>query len=290
MKKFIVWGCRLHQHTNSYVYAGYFKAAKAMGLDAHWLYPDSDVSGMDFADSLFLTEGQHNGNIPIRDDCTYVLHNCVGQPWDSLKRRLVLQTYTDDAPRKWGAKAMDGFPGSYTIGDGIWQPWATDLLPHEIDLASADLPRSNEIHWVGTMGGGRFGNENEINPFKDAAIANGCSWHYHGPGSTSFDQNRELIQRSFLAPTITGQWQTEVGYIPCRIFKNSSYGHLMATNSKACHDLLDGHGVYSLDTRELFHKARAAMGDKDMIRNAMKLIKEKHTFVNRINAILSLMK
>ncbi len=139
------------------------------------------------------------------------------------------------------------------------------------------------------MGGGTFGNENEINPFKHTAIAEGCSWYYHGPGSTSFDQNKELIQRSFLAPTITGKWQTEVGYIPCRIFKNSSYGHLMLTNSKACFDLLDGLGVYSLSTHDLFYKGREQAGNKDLIRSAMKLIKEKHTFINRMNAVLSVL-
>ena len=289
MKKFIVWGCRLHEHTNSYVYAGYYKAAKAMGLDAYWLNPDSDVSGMDFSDSLFITEGQHDGNIPIRDDCMYILHNCMSPKWDAAKHRAMLQTYTYDADRKWGAQPLEGFPGSYVSKDGrgIWQPWATDLLPNEIDMSWADIGRTKEVHWIGTYGGGRFGNQNEIDLFKNAAIAGGCSWHFHPPGSTSFEQNRELIQRSFVAPTITGSWQTEVGYIPCRLFKNSSYGNLMATNSKACYDLLDGNGVYSYDTMELFNKASQASGDKGLIRKAMELIKGKHTFVNRINAILS---
>lgn len=291
MKKFIVWGCGLHEHTNSYVYAAFYKAAKSMGFESYWLNANSDVSGMDFTDSLFITEGQHDGNIPIRDDCSYVLHNCSNEKWAPIKKKVMLQTYTYDADHKWGALPLDGFPGSYTLpdGSGLWQPWATDLLPHEIDMAWADVPRTREIHWVGTYGGGRFGNENEINAFRDCSISEGCSWHHHGPGSTTFEQNKDLIQRSFLAPTITGQWQTEVGYIPCRIFKNSSYGHLMATNNKACYDLLNGHGVYSPDPRELFYKARQAAGDKAMIRTSMNLIRDKHTYVNRINAILSVM-
>lgn len=287
MSKFIVWGCELHQHTNSYVYAGFYKAAKAMGMDAYWLNANSNTSGINFANSIFITEGQHDGNIPIRDDCRYVLHNCTNPKWDVVKNKVMLQTYTYDADHKWMAQPLDGFPGSYVLGNGIWQPWATDLLPGEIDISWSNIQRTMEIHWVGTYGGGRFGNENEINAFRAAALAAGCSWHYHPPGSTSFEGNRELIQRSFLAPTITGQWQTEVGYIPCRIFKNSSYGHLMATNNKACFDLLNGHGIYAHNTQELFNKARQMAGNKNIIMAAMKLIQDKHTFINRINAILS---
>lgn len=287
--KFIVWGCDLHQHTNSYIYAAFYKAAKSMGMDAYWFNANSDVSGIDFANSIFITEGQHDGNIPIRADCKYVLHNTNNPKWQGVTKKIMLQTYTYDADRKWGAKPLDGFPGTYVLGDGIWQAWATDLLPHEIDLSWADIPRTNEIHWVGTYGGGQFGNEAEINSFKDEAKAAGYSWNFHPPGSTSFDDNRLLIQKSFLAPTITGTWQTQVGYIPCRIFKNSSYGHLMATNNKASFDLLEGLGVYSNDTRELFHKARQMSGNKNLIRSSMQLIKEKHTFINRINAILSIL-
>lgn len=291
MKKFVVWGCRLHEHTNSYVYAGYYKAAKAMGMDAYWLQPDSNVSGIDFSDTLFITEGQHDGNIPIRDDCVYVLHNCMHPKWSAAKKKFVLQTYTYDADRKWKATPMDGFPGSYVSqgGNAIYQPWATDLLPGEIDMNWANIQRTMEVHWVGTLAGGRFGNENEVFAFRDAATKAGCSWHAHLPGSTSFEKNRELIQRSLVAPTITGTWQTENGYIPCRIFKNSSYGHLMATNNRACFELMEGLGVYSNDTRELFNMACGAIGDKNTIRRSMELIRDKHTFVNRINAILSIL-
>lgn len=290
MKKFVVWGCELHRHTNSYIYAGIYKAAIAMGLDAYWLNENSDISGMNFFDTIFVTEGQHDKGIPVRDDCFYVLHNCTDSKWNDITNKIFLQTYTYDADHKWGAKPLENYPGTYVIGNGIWQPWATDLLPNEIDLDWVDIPRSMEIHWVGTIGGGRFGNENEINPFKNTANTAGCSWHYHPPGSTSFEQNKQLIQRSFLAPTITGQWQTEMGYIPCRIFKNSSYGHLMATNNKASFDLLEGLGVYSFDTSDLFDKARSMRQNKSLVLDSMKLIRDKHTFINRVNAILSIIR
>lgn len=288
-KKAIVWGCDLHQHTNSYIYAGFHKAFKHMGFDAYWLNERSNVSGFDFSNSLFITEGQHDGNIPMRDDCKYVLHNCSSTKYESIKpeNKLALQTYTYDADRRWGAKKIKD--GSYFLDGGrcLFQPWATDLLPHEIDLAWASLPRSREFHWCGTMGGGRFGNEGEIMPFVEAAKRHGISFHYHGPGSTSFDDNKRLIQKSYLAPAIHGAWQAENGYISCRIFKNISYGHMGISNNLAAHTMLEEKTVYSADTSQLFHAGQARMNDVAAIKDLMALVRDKHTYINRIQAILS---
>jgi len=288
-KKTVVWGCPLHQHTNSYVYAAYYKAFKHMGFDAYWLNSTSDVSGMDFSDTLFFTEGQHDGNIPIRNDCKYILHNCSNPKYKDLnpENKLGLQVYTNDVLIYDTQKVDDGV---YVAkgGRGLFQPWATDLLPNEINMAWADIPRKREIHWVGTMGDGLFGNRNEIEAFVKEARKEGISFSCHGPGSTSFEDNLALIQKSFLAPAIHGTWQAKQGYIACRIFKNVSYGHLAATNCKAAADLFQGNVIYAADTAQLFHESKKKTGDKRMILEAMKLVRDKHTYVNRIKQILSM--
>lgn len=289
--KFVVWGVPLHQHTNSYVYAGFHKAAKAMGFDAYWLNERSDISGMDFSNTLFLTEGQHDGNIPLRDDCKYVLHNCCSPKYSAIKpeNKMTLQVYTDDAPLKWKAQPIGD--GSYVLNKDrcLFQPWATDLLANEIDLSWSDLPRTNEIHWCGTIGAGQFGNENEINSFKTEATKSGLSFHYHPPGSTSFDENKRLIQRSYMAPAIHGTWQAQNGYIACRVFKNISYGHLGSTNSKPAVSIFGDNIVYASSTGQLFHDTKQRLQDKKAILEGMRLVREKHTYVNRIQTILSVM-
>lgn len=287
-KKAVVWGVPLHQHTNSYVYAGYHKAFKDMGYDAYWLNSNSDISGMDFADTLFITEGQHDGNIPKRNDCKYVLHNCDFSKYDSIKaeNKLCMQVYTTDVHQWETENLKDG--AFYMKGSRLlFQPWATDLLPDEINFDDADAPRNNQIHWCGTMGGGRFGNENEINAFKYHAMRGGISWHYHPPGTTSFEENRELVKTSYLAPAIHGTWQAEKCYFACRIFKNISYGQLLVTNNLAADKILNLPGVFNLDMGRLFLDAREKIGDKGMVLEAMKMVKEKHTFINRVKTILS---
>jgi hypothetical protein len=38
--------------------------------------------------------------------------------------------------------------------------------------------------------------------------------------------NVAAIRRSRIAPAIAGRWQVEHNYLPCRMFKNISYGQL----------------------------------------------------------------
>jgi hypothetical protein len=286
-KRAVVWGCELHQHTNSYVYASFYKAFKSMGFEAYWLNERSDVSGMDFADTLFVTEGQHDGNIPIRDDCKYVLHNCNPDKYRPLayENKLMLQVYTDDV-LQWETEKLDDGTFFSRSGRGLFQSWATDLLPDEIDLAWADLPRKREIHWVGTLCGGQFGNIDEVGRFRDTARAHGIQFHHHPPGSTSFEDNKRLIQESYMAPAIHGTWQAQKGYIACRIFKNISYGHLGVTNCKAAYDLFHQKIVFCNDTDQLFYEAEKRLGDKAGIVEMMKLVRDKHTYVNRVKSIL----
>lgn len=286
-KKAIVWGCELHQHTNSYVYAAFHKAFKSMGFDAYWLNKDSNVSGMDFADSLFITEGQHDGNIPLRDDCKYVTHNCCDSKWETIKKenRLGLQVYTDDV-LQWETEKLGAGIYVSRAGRGLFQPWATDLLPEEINLDWADLPRKNEIHWVGTISTGTFGNTNEIDQFKNAASNSGIPFHYHPPGSTSFEDNKRLIQESYMAPAIHGTWQAQKGYIACRVFKNISYGQTAGTNCKRAAELFDGNLICNADPNQLFYDLKSDLGNKGRIRDLMKIVKEKHTYINRIKTIL----
>lgn len=303
-KKAIVWGCGLHEHTNSYVYAAFHKAFGHMGFDAYWLNEKSDVSGMDFSNSIFLTEWQHSKGMPKRKDCKYILHNCDPKDYDGLSV-LHLQTYTDPCiagtcvhnQDKGGIYEHPGSPekindhGSWFLDTPsrktLFQPWATDLVPDEINFDDATAPRVKESHWCGTIGGGLYGNINEIEPFKKALADNGIAWCYHGIGATSFAENRELVRKSYMAPAIQGTEQCRVGCITCRIFKNISYGQMGATNCKATSDLFGGAIVYNPDTYQLFYDTQERQRDPRNIVEAMKIVKDKHTYINRISTILS---
>lgn len=287
-KTAVVWGHKLHSHTHSYVHEGFARAFRFLGYDVHWLDNDDDVSGIDFSGALFITEGQVDARIPVRRDCRYVLHNCDGARYASVRDRcLALQVY---CARNMEPSFERVGPASYYAGGVLYQPWATDLLPDEIDLAWAGRPRERASFWVGTIGGGEFGNVNELAGFQRA-----CGEHdvaFVQRAGVSRATHMDLIQRSYMAPAIVGTWQLHHGYVPCRIFKNISYGQLGLTNSEAVNAIFDGGLVANKDTHHLFNAGEHLLhGKKGVahVRDLMHTVRENHTFVHRIATILNLL-
>jgi hypothetical protein len=289
--KVVAWGHPLHSNTFSYIHSSFLKAFKFLGYETMWLTNEDDVSNIDFSNTLFFTEGQVDQKIPIRNDCYYVLHNCdfVKYP----RSRLRLQTYFQNDPLtiegQYAGERLDNGVYYNREQNMLYQPWATDLLPHEIDLAYAGQPRGTTCHWVGTIGGELYGNINEISPFRKACEENGIAFVHHAPTHTPLDDSVRLIRESYLSPSIHGTYQSKYGYVACRIFKNISYGQLGATNSRAAQGIFEGQLVYNQDTYQLFFDMQKKANDLKRIVSLMTFVRDKHTFLNRIDRILSVL-
>jgi len=52
---------------------------------------------------------------------------------------------------------------------------------------------------------------------------------------------------------------------------------------------LEGNCVYNLDTSQLFYDAMSQRENATLIMNGMKLVKENHTYINRITSLLSIL-
>jgi hypothetical protein len=88
---------------------------------------------------------------------------------------------------------------------------------------------------------------------------------------------------------ITKSAHLYTGYIPCRIFKNISYGQLGITNSWSVNDLFGGAIVYDSDIKNLFYKAQDQRSNKSLVLEQMSYVKTNHTYLNRVAAILSIL-
>lgn len=288
----VAWGHPLHSNTFSYIHSTFLKAFKSLGYETHWLTNDSDVSNIDFSNSLFFTEGQVDAKIPLRHDCRYVLHNCRFDRYP-VGCFLKLQTYYQNDPltveMQYAGEKLG--PGVFYNNkqNMLYQSWGTDLLPHEIDLDFVNKPRQKICHWVGTIGGQLYGNEKELAPFQKACSDNGVEFKHHPPNTTSIEDSFRLVQESCIAPAIHGTYQSMYGYVACRVFKNISYGHMGVTNCRAAQELFDGQLIFNSNTYQLFSDAQAAINDKDRVRKLMVFVKDKHTYLNRIDNILKVL-
>lgn len=284
MKRVIIYGHKLYSHTHSYIHYAFHKAFRFMGYETHWVDKNDDIQGLLSPGTIFLTEGQADENIPKSNDYKYILHNCNPSFYEHIKEENILkiQVYTNDVLNYGFEKVGNHL---YYKDRLLYLYWGTDLLPHEIEYRATE--RENFIYWVGTVGDGQFGNIDQLLPFIKGAILDNKPFMHKV--NLSFEESEILIRKSYLAPAINGQWQVEKGYIPCRIFKNISYAQIGLTNNQAVSNLFNGEVLYSPDTLELFDLGKQALHKdnyKDKVVSLMNVVKNEHTYVNRINTIL----
>lgn len=296
--KFIAWGVKLHTHTHSYIHVAFCKAFKYLGYDVYHFDEYDDVSNFDFSNSIFLTADICDNKIPLIKNAKYILHNCDTSKYQGLNY-LMIQVYTtavqegSEGYKEQDMEKVDNFVFYSKKNNILYQPWATDLLPHEIDTEYHHVANKKCI-WIGTIGHGGvndpgiFGNTSELIPFVESCNKYGYEWVNLYPGSCSFEQNKELISTAEIAPAINGEWQKIKHYIPCRIFKNISYGKIGITNNPAVNELLEGNVVYGPSNELMDEYIDLNYSDKlnTLFSNSCKLVKDKHTYLNRIDSIL----
>lgn len=303
-QKVVIWGHKLHTHTHSYIHYGYYKAFSHLGYETKWLDENDDITEIDFSNTLFLTEGQVDKGIPLRKDCFYVVHNCdLNKYFEVVDQSRIINLCVYLKPCEYmGNKKMDDYV-FYNLQDrSIHMPWATDLLPHEIEenkinLRSSQLNQlSKSVVFVGSCDGTDvYGNRTEIETFKNICINEGFNFICVGgygnfpSGFIGNNSNISLTKEAYLAPAIQSRYQCAFGYIPCRIFKNISYGKLGITNSKIVWEFFGKKIVYNADLRQLFYDAKLAMERDSVpeILSQMQFVQNKHTYLNRIESLIN---
>ncbi len=248
IKRIVVWGLRKKYHTNRHVHKAFYENAKKIGYKALWIEDEKESAKyIEPGDLIIATQAIgkmvpekfkfEDYNIPIRDDVFYCLHNLK----DVFKNKLNpnnyinLQVYTTEQAEKsdqqWG-------PVTYfnTKTRTLYQPWGTDLLAEEF---KKPVFNSNSlVFWIGSVwnDSANHGNLEAIKELKEVLKKNKLRF-LHLRFIPDF-LNRFFVRISRIAPAIAGKWQVDVNYLPCRMFKNISYGQLGITNVKKFKDIL----------------------------------------------------
>ncbi len=266
-----------------------------MGFETYWL-KDKEHPNFDFSNSLFIAMGLRDKHIPLRSDCQYILHNCKMDKFQELfdnNNCMILQVYTHPCTSRKVTKLADCIYADYGEKT-LYMPWATDLIPSEIEEIIGQLKlkrqKKNVARFIGTCAyhpSSPFSNLQELAAFKRGCL--NSSIPFEITSGVDMKTNTTLTQEALIAPTIQGKWQCEQGYIPCRIFKNISYGQMGITNSKAVADLFKGKILYNENPEKLAHEAIKAAQKPSLEKqiNLMKFVKDHHTYINRIHSMLS---
>jgi hypothetical protein len=297
--KFIAYGHKLHTHTHSYIHNAFLKAAKYKGYDTFW-YDSSDVLNYDELNgAIFLTEGQVDDKIPLIGTAYYILHNCNLLKYETIPKDRILQIQflRNDDKYKPNIKKINEF--SYlSIENGfktLYIPWATNLLTHEIQQNITNLPHTlsnisnNEVYFIGTYVPPWDKLEQCLTKKKISFIKNGM---YTNGKSPNDSQSEMLMKRSKICPVLNNiPFQKQVGYIPCRAFKQLSYGRMIGTNSIDVYNFFKKQIIYDDDVERLVEKLLSFENKYNVqqkvkyIEPIMRFIQENHTYTARIEEI-----
>lgn len=288
-KKFVAFGCKNINSTHSFIHYAYQRAFESLGWESHWV-DNNDVDSFDFSNSLILTLGGWDHALPVRKDCKYILHNCDLNKYSSvLDNSLILQVFTTDVYDR-DVEKLEDFVYYQKSANTLYQPWATDLLPNEInDKESLNFTNNKSVYWVGSIwNDNNQGNSDQINNLKNSLSIRGIQFE---PKKVDYDKNKEIINNSFISPSLQGKWQCDKGYIPCRIFKNISYGEFGITNSKYVNELFKDMIVYDSDIDTMIEKAieRRKTITIEELNQQIRFVRDNHTYINRVNNILSIL-
>jgi len=110
--------------------------------------------------------------------------------------------------------------------------------------------------------------------------------------------HQEKVGASMLAPAIQGASQRQNEnkyYMPCRIFKNVSYGAIPITNNIGVYNMFKNYGIiYDSDLNQLMEKCMDFCDNmnenyedyKQQQIHAMEYVRDNHTYLNRINTLI----
>lgn len=286
----IIYGHKSN-HTHSHIHSSYFKTFSYLGYNTIWVNSCENINIQE--NTLFLTEGQVDRNIPLRNDCYYILHHCDLKKYiESNCKYIQLGNYLkfcdigknhyyENSPLL-RYKDQVYFDIANKL---IYQMWGTDLLPHEIDNIEPNLYKKNldQVYYVGSIWSE---NEQQLRPFIDSCYDNRKG--FVNRVNVSDLENLTCINQSYLSVDIRGDWHKECGYFPCRVFKNISYGKLTGTNSQNVFDVMCGEIPFCEDTGNLFNVTEECYKkiSYEKMKGLMTFVKENHTYLNRIDNLL----
>lgn len=317
--KFIVFGYKNVYDTHGHIHQAFYKALQHLGKKVEWLDEADDITHIDFSNSFIITNHacikgdywpwkvERKSTLPIRDDCFYAVHGMHDHPevhdlFKNHKWNVAWNVLTMRAMRK-----SLGLPFHSELKDEIYLDedcpfslpqkymefrWATDLLPHEIE---ANKPtellslKNKVINWVGTVW---YVNENELTEFIRACTLDGVEFKHIGAGQkgvVSNEENCRLIRESYFAPAISGTHHLKEGYVPCRIFKNISYGQFGVTNNPKTNELFNGKLIYNNDPYKLYWQAKEQLKcvSLENLHELMDIVSKKHTYLNRLHNLFT---
>ena len=281
--------------THSYIFKGFYRAAKYLDLKAYWIDNQNDLENISDNKTLVFCEGSFMPNLNKNSRCKYVIHSIpkdLREKCSELSEKklcLNLEVFKKEALEFSKINNLAFFDEkSFTL----YQPWATNLLPNEFeDIDYMDQIKYQVSYYIGLLYGSGASRANELNKFLKTCERKSAIKCVVGASDSIA---KELTLKSSICIDIRSGHHLEVGYIPCRVFKTLSYGREIFVNSKLIKDFLSHipyvkyykSGEDLKDQYENFCSINSYKKFYDGKIFTLNYIKNNHTFINRLKNII----
>ncbi|MEI6042258.1 MAG: hypothetical protein WCQ00_01695 [bacterium] len=296
IKRIVIWGLRKKYHTHRHIHQAFYKNAKKLSYETIWVEDEKESQKYIQPGDLIITADPvgrmvpekfkiEDYNLPIREDIFYCLHNLK----EIFTKQLKRENFINLAVYSKGAEESDIKIDTARYFDSktrtLYQPWGTDLLAEE--FMKPVFNKNKFVFWVGSIWNNKLdqGNLREIDELKRTLKANKISFIKVRFIPDLF--NRFLVRVSRIAPAIAGKYQVDTDYLPCRMFKNISYGQLGITNVKKFMDILGDSYVQGETIAELIQNSLELSKESyfAIIRKQQEIVK-KYTYKESIENII----
>lgn len=302
IKRIIIWGLRKRWHTHRFIHKAFYENAKKLEYDVIWVEDEKENANLiKSGDLVIFSEVQgkmvpeknkfEDYNLPIIDGVYYCLHNVKDIFYSKINKKnlLNLKVYINDIEGKDGNEKWREGVIYNNIQNTLYQPWGTDLLDFEF---KGPVFRKNKfVFWIGSVWNDseNRGNARAITNFIN--ILKKKKLFFIKVRFVPDWMNIFFVRLSRIAPAIAGEWQVDHDYLPCRMFKNISYGQVGFTNILKFKDILGDYYI-SGDMEQMVEKVLKLNKQeyKDLVLKQQEIIKN-YTYKNALdNIILALTK
>jgi len=294
-KQIILYGPCTYEHQNGWMFCGFYKAFLYKRYKVIWVNQEriSLLDDYDLSNSLFITDGTHDENIPLRHDSFYLLFQNRKSKYDGYDS-LYLDIYNKNLSNvtQWKDKSYI----QYSLENReLYFPLATELVPEEILI--------NQQRSILTYPGDKrtvclLGNLccsvricNCVSKIcSDLKINSGKNFYkYCIVNNFKSEDRAKHIRSCQISPIISTHIQIEEDQIDYRVFQIISYGGFPVTNSKITRDMFDENCIYySTSGKDLLLKGiehKKTNFTDEWKWKLMEHVKNNHTYVKRIDTI-----
>jgi hypothetical protein len=240
MRTVTIWGLKNKRNSLRFIHKGFYENFIKLGYETRWV--NDEAKNQNIRSDLFFVCGVASKYIKFNKYSNYILHNVELSDIDSENissnniNYLNLQVFTNDA---YGEVMQNGNIIYNHEINTLFQPWGTPLSPYEW-YSYVPKNRYKIEYWVGAIWNNEMnqGNKATMNTYKQILRRHGVTLIKRGGSRLNINglsdsRNSQLIRKSRFGATIVGDWQRNASYIPCRLFKNITFGVAPISNMKA---------------------------------------------------------